>query len=432
MEETVHLKKEKRKNEDSTRIYLKENIIKYKNILLMLGLSILISLIMILYNKKLENDRLNHYDFIIIGSGLYGATFNYLAKKMGKKTLVIEKRNVTGGNLYCPKVDGIFVHRYGPHVFHTDNKTIWDFVNSIIEFTPYITQSISKAKNQLYNLPYSMWTFNQMWGVSRPSQAQIIIDEQKYKDEIYNLEDQAMSIIGREIYQKFINETIQKEWDRECPNLPPFIIPDLPINFIYNTNYFYKDRYQGIPVGCYNALIDRLLYDTEVELNTDFLPDRERYKAAADKIIYTGRIDEYFNYSYGPLEYRTVRWEDHYLNVSNYQGAAVIHYPDININYTRVVEHKHFDPYNKKIQKKNRTIVSYEFYEEWNEEKECLYPLGDEKNNNVYAKYKELAEEEPKIIFAGRLGTYKYYDMKDTIEDVFQHFDMKKILNGNL
>ena len=429
MQETVPLKQEKRVNEDSRKLFLNEKIIKYKIIFIILGISIIISLIMILYNKKLENDRLNHYDYIIIGSGLYGATFNYLAKKLGKKTLVIEKRNVTGGNLYCPKIDDIFVHRFGPHVFHTDNKSIWDFVNSIVEFTPYITQSISKAKNKLYILPYNMWTFNQMWDVSRPSQAQLIIEEQKYKDEIYNLEDQAMSIIGKDIYQKFINETIQKEWDRECPSLPPFIIPDLPINFIYDANYFYKDRYQGIPVGCYNALIDRLLYDSEVELNTDFIPNKERYKSAADKIIYTGRIDEYFNYTYGPLEYRTVRWEDHFLNVSNYQGAAVIHYPDLNINYTRVVEHKHFDPYNQQIHKKNRTIVSYEYYEEWNQEKECLYPLNDQTNNNIYAKYKELAEEEQKIIFAGRLGTYKYYDMDETIQDVFQHFDMKKILN---
>ena len=399
--------------------------INIKIILIILGIAILISLIFIFFNKRTKNNSLNHYDYIIVGSGLYGATFNYLAKKQGKKTLVVERRNVTGGNLYCQKVEGIFVHRYGPHVFHTDNKSIWDFMNNLTEFTPYITQSVAKAKNKMYNFPYSMWTFNQMWGISTPEQANNTIEEQKYRGEIYNLEDQAKSIIGKDVFNLFIKENIQKEWDRECPNLPPFIIPSLPTNYIYDTNYFYKDRYQGIPVGCYNALFNVLLNDTEIELNTDYIPNKGRYEAAADKIIFTGRIDEYFNFSYGPLDYRTVRWEDKILNVSNYQGAAVIHYPDVNINYTRVVEHKHFEPYNEKIKNKNKTIVSYEYFEEWNQDKECLYPLNDEKNNNVYIKYKELADEEKKVIFAGRLGTYKYYDMKDIIEEVFKHFDLK-------
>ena len=422
MEETGGLKHVTITSDESS-YSSKPNKINPKAILIILGIAIGISFSIILYNKKIQNYRLNHYDYIIVGSGLYGATFNYFAKKKGKKTLVIEKRNVTGGNLYCPKIDGIYVHRYGPHVFHTDNKTIWDFMNSLVEFTPYITQSIAKSNGELYNLPYSMWTFNQMWGTTKPDQANDKIEEQKYRGEIYNLEDQAKSIIGKDIYNKFIRENIWKEWDRETPTLPPFIIPSLPKRFIYDTNYFYEDRYQGIPVGCYNALFDVLLKDTEISLSTDYLPNRERYEAAADKIIYTGRIDEYYNYTFTPLEYRTVRWEDKILNVPNFQGSAVIHYPDKAVNYTRVVEHKHFDPYKQKIQEKKKTIVSYEYYEEWNEDKECLYPLNDEKNNNLYLKYKELADQEKKVVFAGRLGTYKYYDMKDIIEEIYNKFN---------
>ena len=411
-------------SEESGESISSSNKINIQSLLIILGIAIIISFILILYNKKRENDRLNHYDYIIVGSGLYGATFNYLAKKRGKKTLIIERRNVTGGNLYCPKVEGIYYHKYGPHVFHTDNKTIWDFVNSLVEFYPYTTQSIANAQNTLYNLPYTMWTFNQMWGVSSPEQAKMKLEEQKFKDEIYNLEDQAKSIIGKDFYDKFIKENIKKEWGRFCPNLPPFIIPDLPIRFIYDTDYFYTDRYQGIPVGCYNALFDVLLNDTEISLNVDYIPNKERYDAAADQIIFTGRIDEYYNYTYGPLDYRTVRWVDEIKNVANYQGSAVIHYPDLNINYTRVVEHKHLDPYNKDVQKKKKTIVSYEYYEPWNEAKECLYPLNDEKNNNIYIKYKDLADQEKKVIFGGRLATYKYYDMKDIIEEVFRQFGM--------
>ncbi len=422
MEETRGLRHEKITSDESNGSP-KLNKLNINTILIILGILITISVIAFLYNKKLKNDRLNHYDYIIVGSGLYGATFNYFAKKKGKKTLVIEKRNVTGGNLYCPKIEGIYVHRYGPHVFHTDNKTIWDFVNSLVEFTPYITQSIAKSKGKLYTLPYNMWTFNQMWEISKPEQANDKIEEQKYKGEIYNLEDQAISIIGKDIYDRFIKENIRKEWDRECQNLPPFIIPSLPKRFIYDTNYFYKDRYQGIPVGCYNALFDVLLKDTEISLGTDYIPNKERYEPAADKIIFTGRIDEYYNYTYTPLEYRTVRWVDKIENVDNFQGSAVIHYPDFDINYTRVVEHKHFDPYNKQIQSKKKTIVSYEYYEEWNEDKECLYPLNDEKNNNLYLKYKELAEQEKKVVFAGRLGKYKYYEMKDIIEEIYNIFN---------
>ena len=427
MEELGDLRQVKITTEESKDQSSPSYKLNMNTILIILGIAIIISLIIILYNKKLQNDSLNHYDYIIVGAGLYGATFNYIAKKMGKKTLVIEKRNVTGGNLYCPKIEGIYVHRYGPHVFHTDNRTIWDFVNKLIEFTPYMTQSIAKSKNRIYNLPYNMWTFNQMWGILKPDQAFTKIDEQKHRQEIYNLEDQAKSFIGNDIYKIFINESIQKEWGRLTADLPPYIIPNVPVNYHYDSNYFFQDKYQGIPVGCYNALFDILLNDTEISLSTDYIPNKERYEAAADKIIFTGRIDEYFNYSYGPLDYRTVRWEDEIKNVQNFQGAAVIHYPDLEINYTRVVEHKHFDPYNKKVQEQKKTIVSYEYFDEWTEEKECVYPLNDEKNNNIYIKYKELADAEKKVIFGGRLGTYKYYDMKDIIEEVFQQFDVEKI-----
>ena len=234
----------------------------------------------------------------------------------------MERRNVTGGNLYCEKVEDIIVHKYGPHVFHTDNKTIWDFMNNLVPFTPYQTQSIAKVKNKLYSLPYNMWT----------------------------------SIIGKDIYDMFIKENIQKEWGRECPNLPPFIIPSLPTRYIFDNNYFYQDRYQGIPVGCYNELFRILLNDTEINLSTDYIPNKDRYYKAADKIIFTGKVDEYYNYTYGSLEYRTVRWENEIKNTSNFQGSAVIHYPDLNINYTRVVEHKHFDPYNIRIQQNLRRL----------------------------------------------------------------------------
>ena len=393
-----------------------------------LVIAILISLIIVIYKRVALNDDPHHYDYIIVGSGLYGATFNYLARKKGKKTLVLERRNVTGGNLYCDNIEGIFVHKYGPHVFHTDNKTIWDFLNNLVEFTPYQTQSIAKVKNQMYNLPYSMWTFHQMWGVIRPDQAFTRIEEQKYRGEIYDLKDQAISLIGKDVYDMFIKENIQKEWGRECPNLPPFIIPSVPTRYVFDNNYFYQDRYQGIPVGCYNELFKILLNDTEINLSTDYIPNKERYDKAADKIIFTGKVDEFYNYTYGSLEYRTVRWENEIKNTSNFQGSAVIHYPDKKINYTRVVEHKHFDPYNITIREQPKTVVSYEYYEEWNEQKECVYPLNDEKNNNVFLKYKELMENEKKIIFGGRLAMYKYYDMKDIIEEVFKLAEKEKLL----
>ena len=392
------------------------NLKKYIPILIPI---IIIILAIFSYNQL----RRPKYDYLIVGSGLYGATFNFLAKKSGKKTLVIERRNTTGGNLYCENIEGIFVHKYGPHIFHTDNKKVWDFVNSLVDFYPFINQPVTKAGLYIYNLPFNMWTYNQLWGAIRPQDAKAIIEEQKYKSEVHNLEQQALSLVGRDIYQKFIKGYTEKQWGRVCPNLPPFIIKRLPTRFIFNNNYF-NDRYQGIPEGCFNALIDKLLADTEVITEVDFNKNREKYRYIADKIVYTGKIDEYFNYAYGKLEYRTVRWENEIIEVDNYQGNAVINYADIDVPYTRVIEHKHFDPFNEEIQQKKLTIISFEYSEEWDETKEGYYPVNDEKNNQIYQKYKELADNEHDVIFGGRLAQYKYFDMKDIIEDVFKYFGL--------
>ena len=379
---------------------------------------ILIILIIFSYNKLRPQ-----YDYLIVGSGLYGATFNYLAKKSGKKTLVIERRNTTGGNLYCENIEGIFVHKYGPHIFHTDNKKVWDFVNSLVDFYPFQNQPVTKAGLYIYSLPFNMWTYNQIWGAIWPQDAKAIIEEQKFKGQVHNLEQQALSLVGKDIYEKFIKGYTEKQWGRVCPNLPPFIIKRLPIRFIFNNNYF-NDRYQGIPEGCFNALIDKLLADTKVITDVDFNKNREKYRYIADKIVYTGKIDEYFNYAYGKLQYRTVRWENEIIEVDNYQGTALINYADRDVPYTRVIEHKHLDPFNEEIQKKKLTVVSFEYNEEWDETKESYYPVNDEKNNQIYQRYKELADSEQNVIFGGRLAQYKYFDMKDIIEDVFKYFDL--------
>ena len=382
--------------------------------------AIIIYFIIFFYNKFIRYTGM-HYDYIIVGSGLYGATFNYFAKKAGKTTLVIEKRNVTGGNLYCEKIDDIFIHKYGPHIFHTNNKTVWDFVNSLVEFTPYNYQPLTKVKNKLYPYPFTMWTFHQLWGYKSPWEAKRRIQKERYRGEIYDLQDQGRSFVGKEIYQKFRKYYIQKEWKRDDEDLPPFIIPELPTIYNYDTNYF-NDTYQGIPVGCYNALFDKLLNNTKILYNVDFLKYKDNYTKIADKIIFTGKIDEFYQYVNTPLEYRTVKWDTEILDKQNFQGTPVIHYPDKDIPYIRVIEHKHFEPHNQKIQNKNKTVVSYEYVEDWNEDKEALYPLGDQRNSNVFLKYREMADKEKKIIFKGRLGEYKYYTMSEIIEDVMNEF----------
>ena len=379
--------------------------------------------IFMLRNNSKTKTNLSHYDYLIVGSGLYGSAFNYLARKEGKTTLIVEKRNTTGGNLYCENVEGIFVHKYGPHIFHTDNKKVWDFVNSIVEFTPFMNQPFSKMDKNLYNLPFNMWTYHELWGVLTPEEASKKIDEQKYQGDVKNLEDQAMSLVGKDIYQKLIKGYTEKQWGRECPNLPSFIIKRLPTRFVFNNNYF-NDRYQGIPEGCYNSFIEKMLQGTEVILSTDYNKNKEKYEKLADKIVYTGKIDEYFDYKYGKLEYRTVRWENEIKDTDNYQGNAVINYASKDMPYTRVIEHKHFEPYNKEVQEMKKTVVSYEYSEEWDDTKEGYYPVNDQKNSELYKKYKALADNEKNVIFGGRLAQYKYFDMKDIIEDVFKQFNI--------
>ncbi|KAG4097280.1 UDP-galactopyranose mutase [Neocallimastix lanati (nom. inval.)] len=371
---------------------------------------------------RVNSSKLKHYDYLIVGSGLYGSTFNYLAKKKGKSTLIVEKRDVVGGNLYCEKVEGIYVHKYGPHIFHTDNIRVWNFVNNITHFNPYMLQTMSRAGDKLYSLPFNMYTFNQLWGVSTPKEAKARINKDKYTGVVHNLEEQALSLVGRDIYEKLIKGYTEKQWGRDCKNLPSFIIKRLPTRFTFNGNYF-NDRYQGIPEGCYNAMIDKLLEDTEVITGVDYNTNREMYEKIADKIVYTGKIDEYFGYKYGKLQYRTVRWDTEILEVANYQGTAVINQPDKNVEYTRIIEHKHFEPYNERIHQLNKTVISKEYSEEWDETKEGYYPINDEKNNNLYKKYKELADKEKNVIFGGRLAEYKYYDMKDIIDSVFKYWD---------
>ena len=379
--------------------------------------------IFMLRNNSKAKTNLSHYDYLIVGSGLYGSAFNYLARKEGKTTLIVEKRNTTGGNLYCENVEGIFVHKYGPHIFHTDNKKVWDFVNSIVEFTPFMNQPFSKMDKNLYNLPFNMWTYHELWGVLTPEEASKKIDEQKYQGDVKNLEDQAMSLVGKDIYQKLIKGYTEKQWGRECPNLPSFIIKRLPTRFVFNNNYF-NDRYQGIPEGCYNSFIEKMLQGTEVILSTDYNKNKEKYEKLADKIVYTGKIDEYFDYKYGKLEYRTVRWDNEIKDTDNYQGNAVINYASKDVPYTRVIEHKHFEPYNKEVQEMKKTVVSYEYSEEWDDTKEGYYPVNDQKNSELYKKYKALADNEKNVIFGGRLAQYKYFDMKDIIEDVFKQFNI--------
>ena len=419
MEEEVRI----RESENSQNFV--ETIKENKSIVIVCGILLGVLILYLIFKGNGTSHgvrKLDHYDYLIVGSGLYGATFNYLAKKAGKTTFVVEKRNVTGGNLYCENIQGIFVHKYGPHVFHTDNKKVWDFVNSLTHFNPYIQQTVAKVEDKLYSLPFNMWTFNQLWGVTTPEEARAKIEADKYTGEVHNLEEQALSLVGKDIYEKLIKGYTEKQWGRECKNLPPFIIKRLPTRFTYDGNYF-NDRYQGIPEGCYNSMMDQLLKDTEVITGTDYNKNREKYEKMADKIVYTGKIDEYFGYRFGKLEYRTVRWDNEIKEMANFQGAAVINQPDKNVPYTRVIEHKHFEPHNKEVQEMKKTVVSKEYSEEWDETKEGYYPVNDEKNNNLYQKYKELADKETNVIFGGRLAEYRYYDMKDVIEAVFKQWN---------
>lgn len=369
------------------------------------------------------------YDYLIVGSGLFGATFAYLAKKAGKKCLVIDKRPHLGGNVYCEKVEGINVHQYGAHIFHTSNKKVWDFVNSIVEFNRYTNCPVANYKGKLYNLPFNMNTFYQMWGVLTPEEAKAKIEEQKKEAlaalngrEPQNLEEQALCLVGKDIFEKLIKEYTEKQWGRKCTELPAFIIKRLPVRWVFDNNYF-NDKYQGIPIGGYNQLIDGLLEGIECETGKDFFHSEYKdWKKYADKLVYTGAIDEYFGYSLGKLDWRTVSFKTHIENTPNYQGNAVVNYTSHEVPYTRVIEHKHFEMFGQDVYNCPKTVVSEEYSTEYKEGMEPYYPVNDERNNLLAEQYRQLAEKETDVIFGGRLAQYKYYDMAPVIEQVLSLF----------
>lgn len=369
------------------------------------------------------------YDYLIVGSGLFGATFAYFARKQGKKCLVIDKRPYLGGNIYCENVEGINVHKYGAHIFHTSNREVWDLVNSIVEFNRYTNSPVANYKGMLYNLPFNMNTFYQMWGVITPEEAQAKIEEQKAEaisrmradgvTEPRNLEEQAQVLIGKDIYERLIKGYTEKQWGRKCTELPAFIIKRLPVRFVFDNNYF-NDKYQGIPIGGYNRLIIGLLDGVETKTNVDFFVNRAYWESLADKIVFTGKIDEFYGYCFGKLNYRTVRFEQEIIESSNYQGNAVVNYTELEVPYTRIIEHKHFEMFGQAVYDNPKTVISKEYSTEWCDGMEPYYPVNDEMNNTLYAKYKALADVEEDVIFGGRLAEYKYYDMAPIIEKVMQ------------
>ena len=370
--------------------------------------------------------KFSHYDYLIIGSGLYGATFAHLATKAGKKCLVIDKRPQLGGNIYCEDVDGIHVHKYGAHIFHTSNKKVWDFVNSFVQFNRYTNFPVANFHGKLFSLPFNMNTFYQMWGVTTPAQAMAKIEQQKKEcgiAEPKNLEEQAISLVGRDIYETLVKEYTEKQWGRKCTELPSFIIKRLPVRFIFDNNYF-NDAYQGIPIGGYNKLTEGLIAGIETICETDYFADREKLDGMAEKIVFTGKIDEFFGYRFGKLEYRTVRFETEILDTQNFQGNAVVNYTSYNEPYTRIIEHKHFEPENPAYNQ-NKTVISKEYSTEWHEGVEPFYPVNDEKNAEVYKKYKEQAQNQDKVIFGGRLAEYRYYDMDDVIEKCMKDWEVE-------
>ena len=372
------------------------------------------------------------YDYLIVGSGLFGSTFAYLATKIGKKCLVIDKRAHVGGNLYCEEVEGISVHKYGAHIFHTNNKRVWDFVNSITEFNRYTNSPVANYKGKLYNLPFNMNTFYQMWGVLTPTAARKKIEEQRADvvaamriagiQEPRNLEEQALLLVGRDIYEKLIKGYTEKQWGRKCTELPAFIIKRLPLRFVFDNNYF-NDSYQGVPKGGYNRLIQGLLAGIETRIETNFFTDRTLWESIADKIVFTGKIDEFYNYKYGYLEYRTVSFEQETLDTPNWQGNAVVNYTEKEVPYTRIIEHKHFELFGSDVYKCPKTVISKEYSTEWKPGMEPYYPVNDDKNIALYKQYKQLSDKEDKIIFGGRLAQYKYYDMAPIVEQVLEMFD---------
>lgn len=359
-----------------------------------------------------KENNMKEYDYLIVGAGLFGSTFAYMARKAGKSCLVIDKRPHTGGNIYCEDVDGIHVHKYGAHIFHTKNREVWQFVNSLAEFNRYTNSPIANYKGRLYNLPFNMNTFYQMWGVKTPAEALAKINEQRAEmngREPQNLEEQAISLVGRDIYETLIKGYTEKQWGRKCTDLPAFIIKRLPVRLTFDNNYF-SDPYQGIPIGGYNVLTAKLLDGIEVRTNTDFFQQRDYFESLADRIVYTGAIDEYFGYSLGKLDWRTIRFEEQRLDIPSFQGNAVVNYTEAEVPFTRIIEHKHFEFGTQPF-----TVISREYSSEWTGDAEPFYTVNDDRNNRLAAQYKELAAHEPRIIFGGRLAEYKYYDMDQVI-----------------
>lgn len=367
------------------------------------------------------------YDYLIVGAGLFGSTFAYHAHRAGKRCLVIDKRHHLGGNLYCETVEGINVHKYGAHIFHTSNRKVWNFVNSIVDFNRYTNSPVANYQGKLYNLPFNMNTFYQMWGVVTPEEARLKIEEQRadalarMREEGVvnprNLEEQALALIGKDIYERLIKGYTEKQWGRKCTELPAFIIKRLPFRLVFDNNYF-NDKYQGIPIGGYNKLIEGLLDGIETRVGCDFFVDRGYWESLAEKIVFTGKIDEFYNYRFGKLEYRSVRFEEEIYDMSNYQGNAVVNYTERDIPYTRIIEHKHFEMFGQEVYDCPRTIISKEYSTEWKDGMEPYYPVNDERNNQLYAQYKEIADKENNVMFGGRLAEYKYYDMGPIIEQV--------------
>ena len=370
------------------------------------------------------------YDYLIVGAGLFGATFAHLATKAGKRCLVIDRRGHTGGNVYCEKIEGINVHKYGAHIFHTSDREVWDFVNSLLPFNRYTNSPVASAPDgRLYNLPFNMNTFYQMWGVRTPQEAEAKLEEQRREavermkaegiGDPRNLEEQALALIGRDIYEKLIKHYTEKQWGRPCTELPAFIIRRLPVRLTFDNNYF-NDSYQGIPEGGYNRLIDRLLEGSEVRLGVDFAEFKDSWRELADKLVYTGAIDEYFEFRLGRLDWRTVRFETETLDTPNYQGNAVVNYTDADTPWTRIIEHKHFEAFGPAVYYNPRTVISREYSTEFKPGMEPYYPVNNERNNRLAEAYRALAAQEKDVVFGGRLAEYKYYDMAPVIAKAFE------------
>ncbi len=355
------------------------------------------------------------YDYVLVGSGLFAGVWAYLARKKGKTCLVVEKRDHIGGNIYCQDVEGIHVHKYGAHIFHTSNREVWDFVNSLVEFNRYTNSPVANYKGEMYNMPFNMNTFSKMWNISTPEEARAIIEKQKESvaGEPKNLEEQAISLVGVDIYRKLVKGYTEKQWGRDCTELPAFIIKRLPVRYTYDNNYF-NDLYQGIPMGGYNVIIEKLFEGCDMETGVDYLEKKEYYDSLGETIVYTGTLDSFYQYCFGKLEYRSLRFETEVKNTDNYQGVAVVNYTDRETPYTRIIEHKHFE-----FGTQPKTVITREYPADWQEGMEPYYPVNDQRNQELYEKYAALAKKEKNVIFGGRLAEYKYYDMDKVIESAF-------------